>query len=33
MGALFAFQKPFRVYSSMEPADNIPLPPDWEEKT
>ena len=32
MGALFAFQKPFRVYPSMEAYDNIPLPPDWQEK-
>ena len=32
MGALCAFQKPFRVYPSMEPYDNIPLPPDWQEK-
>ncbi len=33
MGALYAFQRPFRVYRSMEPYDNIPLPPDWQEKT
>ena len=32
IGALFAFQKPFRVYPSMEAYDNIPLPPDWQEK-
>jgi hypothetical protein len=32
MGALCAFQKPFRVYPSMEPYDNIPLPEDWQEK-
>jgi hypothetical protein len=32
-GALFAFQKPFRQYISMEAYDNIPLPPDWQEKT
>ena len=32
-GALLAFQKPFRQYISMEPYDNIPLPPDWQEKT
>ena len=32
MGALFAFQKPFRVYPCMEAYDNIPLPPDWQEK-
>ena len=33
LGALYAFQRPFRVYPSMEPYDNIPLPPDWREKT
>ena len=32
MGALYAFERPFRVYPSMEPYDNIPLPPDWQEK-
>jgi hypothetical protein len=32
-GLLMAFQKPFRQYISMEPYDNIPLPPDWQEKT
>src|SRR5579872_3480113 len=26
IGGLFAFQKPFRVYPSYEPADDIPLP-------
>ena len=31
--ALYGFQRPFRVYTSMEPYDNIPLPPDWQEKT
>jgi hypothetical protein len=30
---LYAFQRPFRVYPSLEVYDNIPLPPDWEEKT
>src|SRR5260370_30787102 len=30
---LFAFQRPFRVYPSMEPYDDIPMPPDWQEKT
>jgi hypothetical protein len=29
--SLFAFQRPFRVYSSMEPYDDIPLPPDYRE--
>src|SRR5258708_12874959 len=33
MSALYAFQKPFRVYPSMEAYDNIPLPPDYLEKT
>ena len=31
--ALFAFQRPFRVYLSMEPYDNVPMPSDWKEKT
>ena len=31
ISALYAFQRPFRVYPSMEPYDNIPLPPDWRE--
>jgi len=30
---LFAFQRPFRVYPSMEPYDDIPMPADWQEKT
>jgi hypothetical protein len=30
-GALFAFQKPFRQYISMEAYDNIPLPEDWKQ--
>src|ERR1051326_7044085 len=33
MGGLYAFQKPFRVYPSMEAYDNIPLPPDYQEQT
>ena len=33
MGALYAFQRPFRVYPSMEPYDNVSLPSDWQEKT
>jgi hypothetical protein len=33
IGAMYAFQRQFRVYSSMEPYDNVPLPPDWEEKS
>src|SRR5579862_8459507 len=31
--SLYAFQRPFRVYSSMEAYDNIPLPDDYQEKT
>src|ERR1051325_293131 len=30
---LFAFQKPFRVYISTEAYDDVPLPPDYQEKT
>lgn len=30
---LYGFQRPFRVYPSMEPYDDIPLTPDWQEKT
>jgi hypothetical protein len=33
IGGLYAFQKPFRVYPSMEAYDNIPLPPDYQEQT
>ena len=33
IGGVYAFQRPFRVYRSMEPYDDIPLAPDWEEKT
>ena len=32
VGAVFAFQRPFRQYTSMEGYDDIPLPPDWQEK-
>jgi len=28
---LCAFQRPFRVYPSLEPYDNVDLPPDWKE--
>jgi Domain of unknown function (DUF4159) len=28
----FAFQRPFRVYPSLEPYDDVPMPPDWQEK-
>lgn len=31
--ALYAVERPFRVYPSMEPYDDIPLPPDWQEKS
>ena len=31
--ALYAFSKPFRVYISMEGYDNIPIPPNADEKT
>jgi hypothetical protein len=30
---LLAFQRPFRVYRSMEPYDDVDLPPDYQEKT
>jgi hypothetical protein len=30
---LAAFQMPWRVYTSMEPYDDIPLPPDYQAKT
>ena len=29
--ALYAFQKPWRVYISMEPYDNIAMPADWQD--
>ena len=29
---LYGFQQPFRVYRSMEPYDNVALPPDWQDK-
>jgi len=31
VGALIAFQRPFRQYVSMEGYDAIPMPPDWQE--
>ena len=31
--ALYAYQRPFRVYQSMEAYDDIPLPPDYQEHT
>jgi len=33
IAVLFAFQRPFRVYRSMEAYDNISLPVDYQEKT
>jgi hypothetical protein len=33
LSALYAWQRPFRVYPSMEPYDTVPLPPDFDEKT
>jgi hypothetical protein len=33
MGLLYAVQRPFRVYPSMEPYDNVPMPADWSERT
>jgi Domain of unknown function (DUF4159) len=30
---LWGFQKPFRVYRSLEPYDNVELPPDYQDKT
>ena len=32
LGAVCAAQRPFRVYPSLEPYDNVPLPPDWQKK-
>jgi hypothetical protein len=33
IGAVYGFQRPFRQYTSFERYDNIPMPPDWQEKT
>ncbi len=33
LGGAWAFQKPFRVYPSMEPYDDVSLPPDYQEQT
>ena len=30
---LMALQRPFRIYSSIEPYDDVDLPKDWQEKT
>jgi hypothetical protein len=32
IGAGYAFERPFRVYPSLEAYDDVPLPPDWQEK-
>ena len=32
ISALYAFQRPFRVYPSMEPYDDVALPGDWQQK-
>jgi Domain of unknown function (DUF4159) len=31
--ALFATQRPFRIYPSLEPYDDVALPEDWRDKT
>jgi len=33
IGSIYAFQQPFRVYRSMEPYDNVDLPPNHLEKS
>ncbi|HML17426.1 MAG TPA: DUF4159 domain-containing protein [Bryobacteraceae bacterium] len=33
LSAIYAYQRPFRVYQSMEPYDDISLPPDYQDKT
>lgn len=33
LSTIFAAQRPFRVYPSMERYDDVPVPPDWQEKT
>jgi Domain of unknown function (DUF4159) len=33
VSALWGFQRPFRVYRSLEPYDNVELPADWQQKT
>jgi hypothetical protein len=32
LSALYAWQRPFRVYPSMEPYDVVPIPPDFDQK-
>ena len=31
LSTLYAFEKPFRVYISIEPYDDIPMPRDWQQ--
>ncbi|MBI3279438.1 MAG: DUF4159 domain-containing protein [Acidobacteria bacterium] len=33
LAVVYAFERPFRVYTSIEPYDNVPLPPDYQEKS
>jgi hypothetical protein len=33
LGTLYAFQREFRVYRSLEPYDNVSVPDGWHEKT
>ncbi len=33
LAALFAAPRPFRVYTSLEPYDDVDMPPDWQEKS
>jgi hypothetical protein len=32
LGCASAFQMPFRQYASLEPYDDVPMPPDWQDK-
>ena len=32
LGTVYAVERPFRVYPSMEPYDNVALPEDWQEQ-
>lgn len=33
LASLYAFQRPFRLYPSLEPYDEVAMPPDWQEKS
>lgn len=33
LSGVFAFQQPFRIYRSMEPYDDVPLPADWQQRS